>query len=43
MATTPSPDGYTVLEAGAIEEPESGFALHVLVGLSERPKRPNSG
>ena len=41
MATTP-PDGYTVLEAGAIEQPESEFALHVLVGLSERPKRLSS-
>lgn len=34
--------GYAVLDPGAIDSPEAEFALHVLVGLSERPKRLSS-
>lgn len=35
-------DGFTILDPGAVDSPESEFALHVLVGLSERPKRLSS-
>jgi L-histidine Nalpha-methyltransferase len=40
--TSASTDGYEVLQGGAADTPEDEFALHVLVGLGEEPKRLSS-